>query len=311
MGYPLSRALAQPLRRFRPPSDGQSHAGARGTERLEQRGATQRVPLQGELRRRARYGGGWCRAATSLGLDGGFGQPQRLASLLTAVVFKPRRFASLIALLLCTPSELVSLSDSGPGLWLRHYFDARFLGIFPQNRLCRGVLLLPSDHAAYRRGRRRQALRTNLRRAAEAGVHCEVVGEFADVWAAVTAILARRKRQPDDLVKLMSVWQPLLSRPEITVLVARDQEHHPIGLLAVVIDVSVCLIQIAIASDHNGRWALHDYLVRILIDRNVECLLAEGEGPFGALGFEPELQHYQHLLGYELCHLIPRATDGS
>ena len=37
-------------------------------------------------------------------------------------------------------------------------------------------------------------------------------------------------------------------------------------------------------------------------------LLADGGGPFGALGFATSVQHYQHLLGYELRHLVPLGT---
>jgi hypothetical protein len=37
--------------------------------------------------------------------------------------------------------------------------------------------------------------------------------------------------------------------------------------------------------------------------------LGEGDGPLGALGYAPQVHHYQHLLGYELRHLVP--TNGS
>jgi hypothetical protein len=76
-----------------------------------------------------------------------------------------------------------------------------------------------------------------------------------------------------------------------------------------VIDSEVCLIQFAVSSRHEARWALHDHLVGLLIARQVKYLLAEGGGPFGALGFESELHHYQHLLGYQLRHLVPTSSD--
>jgi hypothetical protein len=34
-------------------------------------------------------------------------------------------------------------------------------------------------------------------------------------------------------------------------------------------------------------------------------LLAGGEGPFGALSYACSVQRYQHLLGYELRHVMP------
>ena len=88
-------------------------------------------------------------------------------------------------------------------------------------------------------------------------------------------------------------------------MVARDQRGRHLAVMAVVIDETVCLIKVAVASDHDARWALHDGLVRILIDRGVRYLVVEGGGPFGALGLEYPEQYYQHLLGYQLRHMVP------
>lgn len=87
-------------------------------------------------------------------------------------------------------------------------------------------------------------------------------------------------------------------------MVARDEYDQPLAFAVAIVDDTVCLINTALATSHEARWALHDHLVRILIARGVRCLLADGGGPFGALGFEPNVQHYQHLLGYELRHVI-------
>jgi hypothetical protein len=91
----------------------------------------------------------------------------------------------------------------------------------------------------------------------------------------------------------------------MTVMVARDQDGGVLAVLAATIDDSVCAIGFAMATCHDARWALHDHLVRILIARRVRYLLSADEGPFGALGYPTNVQHYQHLLGYELRHLIP------
>jgi hypothetical protein len=189
---------------------------------------------------------------------------------------------------------------------LRRFFDERFLGLLPQNRLCRGVLILPDDHRTYLRGHRRQALRTNLRKAATAGISCEQELDPGTAFAALEEILAARKRPPDDVLKLRVSWRALFWLPEITLLVARDTSRRPLAVVAAIIDHDVCLIRVAVASDHHARWALHDHLVRELSARGVRYLLADGGGPFGALGYDSELHHYQHLLGYELRHLVPR-----
>jgi hypothetical protein len=86
-------------------------------------------------------------------------------------------------------------------------------------------------------------------------------------------------------------------------MVARDMYGRPLAMTGVVIDDTLCLIRFAVATSHEARWALHDHLVRTLIARGIRYLLATGGGPFGALGFPSTVQHYQHLLGYELRHL--------
>jgi hypothetical protein len=217
---------------------------------------------------------------------------------------------ALIALLLRTPREYVVLSGSGTGQALDRYFNQRRLGIL-KNRLCRGVLLLPEDHANYLRGRHRQALRTNLHRAVTAGIRCEVISDSRRAADELSAVV---RRQSDHLPGAAlnagtNHFRALVARPDMTVAVARDQSGDTSGILAAIIDDSVCLISVAVAISHEARWALHDHLVRILIARRVRYLLAEGGGSFGALGFSKNVQHYQHLLGYELRHMIPFRAD--
>jgi hypothetical protein len=89
----------------------------------------------------------------------------------------------------------------------------------------------------------------------------------------------------------------------MTLLTARNEDGQALAVALVVIDDSVCLIQWAASTSHEARWALHHHLVELLIARGVRYLLAAGGGTFGALGFETPVQHYQHLLGYELRHL--------
>jgi hypothetical protein len=123
-----------------------------------------------------------------------------------------------------------------------------------------------------------------------------VIDEFMDAYDSA------RDGAPDG-------WRASLAPPHVTLMVARDKRGRPQALAGVVIDDSVCLIVLAVAISHEARWALHDHLVRTLIARRVRYLVAEGGGPFGALGFTANVQHYQHLLGYELRHLIPRRPD--
>jgi hypothetical protein len=256
--------------------------------------------------RRLRFGGAWFSAATALPLYGDLTRPRRLARFVAAAVRRPRRLVALIALLLRTPREYVPLSASCTGQALDRYFNQRRLGIL-RNCFCRGVLLLPADHEDYLRGRHRQAVRTNLRRAATAGILCEVV---SDTRRAVDDARDALRRQPRRMTDAdLHAWtgcvRALVERPDVTLMVARDRHGQTLAIAAAIIDDTVCLIMDAVSTCHEARWALHDYLVRILVARRVKYLLAEGGGVLGALGSTRNIQHYQHLLGYELRHMIP------
>ena len=256
---------------------------------------------------RIRYGGAWFSAASGLPLGGAVTRPRPLARLIAAAARRPARLAALIALLLRTPSEYVVLSGTSAGRALDEYFSRRLVGVLPMTRFCQGVLTLPRDHSDYLRGRHRQALRTNLRRAASAGIKCEVVtdprcavDETSKVWRRQWSALP----EPELQARLDNV-RASVGRSELTIAVARDRHGRPLAMVAVVIDETVCLIKHAVATSHEARWALHDHIARILIAQRVEYLLADGGGAFGALGFATSVQHYQHLLGYELRHVIP------
>jgi hypothetical protein len=256
------------------------------------------------------YGGSLFEAASALPLDGGLGHLRPFANLFVAALSRPRQARALILLLLQTQSEHVALSTSLTGQVLAEYFDERSLGMFPRNRLCRGLLVLPGRHSDYLRGRRRQALRTNLRRAESAGIWCEAISDPDHAFDEVQEIVKQRRLALTDAdVPILASWRGLLARPEMALFVARDRVGRPLALAGTVIDDAVCVIRLAVASKHEARWALHDHLVKLLIARGVTYLLGEGGGPFGALGFSSNVHHYQRLLGYELRHVRPRRSD--
>src|ERR1700729_1470734 len=135
-----------------------------------------------------RYGGRCFAAATALQGDRDARRPRRVLTCVTAAVTRPHRVAALIVVLSRTRSVSVSVSESAAGRALRDHFDQRLFGIFPKNRLCRGMLVLPEHRSHYLRGRRRHALRNNLRKAASAGIRCEVMDEPARAAAAIEVI---------------------------------------------------------------------------------------------------------------------------
>jgi hypothetical protein len=195
------------------------------------------------------------------------------------------------------------MSGSVAGKALRAYFNERLLGVLPANRMCQGVLVLPDRRSDYLRGGHRRGLRKKLRRAANAGITCEVVRERSDAVEAFE-VIARTRRQGPFAPAAVNHFRSLSERPEMTLLVARDGPGSPIAVVAAVIDEKVCLIEWASSNSHEARWALHDHLVDVVMAWGVKYLFARGEGPFGALGFPTSVQDYQHVLGYELRHVI-------
>lgn len=255
------------------------------------------------------YRGSSFASARALPLEGGLLRPRRLASLFMAVMLRPRQAVALIALVFRTRSEQVVLSTSLTGQALSAYFDERSFGVFPNNRLCRGVLILPDHHSDYLRGRHRQALRTNLRRAQAAGIRCETIHDARRAFDEVTEIVNHRRTPlTGDEQAVLESWPAMLAEAGMTLVVARDRFGSPLAITGAMLDDAICLIRVAVASSHEARWALHDHLVRLLIARGVRYLVADGGGPFGALGFDTGVQHYQRLLGYELRHLRPVAS---
>jgi hypothetical protein len=267
--------------------------------------------IERESDSRVRYGGRWLATASALPLHGDVTRPRALVRLVLAAARRPLQLGALITLLLQTPREYLFLSNSPSGQALDEYFSQRSVGVLPMNRLCRGVLLLPRDHADYLRGRRRQALRTNLRRAAAAGIQCEVVSDQRRAVEDISHVVGRQWSwlTEAEFEAVLTDVRSAVKRPEITVTVARDEHGQPLATLAAIIDDTVCLITGAVATNHDARWALHDHLVRLLIAQGARHLLVDGGGTFGALGFTPNVQHYQHLLGYELRHVIPPPSD--
>jgi hypothetical protein len=260
-----------------------------------------------------RYGGPWFSVSSALPVAGGLSRPSALARLCAAVVARPWRLVALVGLLVGSPRIEVTLSDSAVGEVLREHFARRFLGLIPQTRLCRGVLALPDRESDYLRGRNRRALRNNLRRAAAAGIRCEGEGCVERALGAMREVLLNRRAAVTvaDGVALAEHWPAVFARPEVTTLVARDAARGALAVAAVVTDDEICVILLAVASSHEARWALHYHLVQTLIARRVTYLLAVDGGPLGALGLPPEVQYYQHLLGYACAHVVPSTATAA
>ncbi len=202
------------------------------------------------------------------------------------VVARARAVAKLpylIGLLCAVPRTRVLLSHSPAGERIRAHLQLRRWGL-PRFRLAQGILHLPSSYDAYLRGRRRQAVRTNIAKARAEGIKCTrtvVSGWIPPDEADAPATLAER-------------WQ------------ATNQAGIPVGEAWIVVDDSCALMHSLISSQSGVRWLLHCAIVEDLCDRRCRVLLTNSHDavlmPAGA-------QYFQHRLGYSVERVQPASLE--
>jgi hypothetical protein len=201
-----------------------------------------------------------------------------------------------VALLTKLPTLTVRLTDDPAGDRLRAHFDDRRWGIL-HCRLAQGVLVLPEQHSHYLRGRSRQALRTNIRKARSCGIRCQRLEHLAQRRAATLHLRERasdRLRWPDELFCLAGdMWWA-----------AYDRRGTAVALAQVTVDRDWALLQSFVSAHRAGRYLLHSWIVEELIAANVRHLAVNASmAPL----LEPSLQYWQHLLGFGVANLSVRA----
>ena len=181
----------------------------------------------------------------------------------------------------------VRLSDSSSGREIDAYLRARARGLY-HNRIAQGVLCLPEQPSDYLRGRSRQAVRTNLRRAEAAQLHCRAVLDL-DERRGIAAELG------------MDEWTAkLVDRPRDPVWVAHNGASESVGMLWATVDSEWAMLRLLATSRSEARYALHTALVSHLCSRGVRYLFVREAS---ALLLTPGLQYLQRLLGYRVVHL--------
>jgi hypothetical protein len=186
---------------------------------------------------------------------------------------------SLISFLRRLPKIAVPLSDGPAAAFIAEHLSLTRGGV-PRFRVAQGVLQLPPDFATYLRGRRRQAVRTNNRRARDQGFECH--SAMVPAWT------------PPDRDSSLNV------NAERWFALGLAGETVAEGWL--VVDDECALLHSMTSSVSYARWLLHTAMV--------ERLCASGCGLLITNSFDVPLmpageQHFQHLLGYTVAHLLP------
>jgi hypothetical protein len=204
---------------------------------------------------------------------------------------RPRGLAASARLFAKLEHVTVSPTDSASGRAIRAYLEERKYGI-PTHRLAQGVLVVPRSSQAYLRGRRRQAVRTNLHRARDERLSCSQLASFQEREAFADLI------DPG----VTDSWERklLIGRPECTWWAVLDGESRPLGLGVVSVDSQVALIWSLVCRGRSGRWLLHTEIVNEMAKLGVTYLLVAARM---APVLEPGLQYFQRLLGYQVAHV--------
>lgn len=165
-------------------------------------------------------------------------------------------------------------------------------------RLAQSVLDV-ADEERHLRGRSRQALRTNVRRARAAGLVCgEAIGS-AELDELDRAVQSRWASQPEP----HGPYAPLFGRPGQLTVAVRDPGGAPLAVAAATIvgDWAHLDLFVKLADPGEARFLLHVFLLERLRERRVRRLVTTP-----LLRLSPGLRYLHGLLGYAPTNLVVR-----
>ncbi|NMO90444.1 hypothetical protein [Actinomycetospora sp. TBRC 11914] len=226
------------------------------------------------------------------GRAGRFTARARVAAARTALA--PRVAAPLADL----PHVAVTVPDTRSGRRLAAKYSGRDRGV-PRD-LAVSVLPLPEEPEAYLRGKSKQALRTNSRRAREQGVTCRTIDPVETArrleqvvpgpWyqAVVPGAVA-------DLTAGLCTGWVAEDAEGTTEVLALTSAAGPLARLDLMLS--------APGREGDARYLLSAHVVTELAATDARLLAVEG-----ALLLSPGLRHFQHLLGFGQAELEVRVA---
>lgn len=202
------------------------------------------------------------------------------------------------------PTVEAAFSDSPVGHELRSWFGAGRAPTLARAPIA--LLPLPATEAEYLRGRAKQALRTNVKRAVEGGVHVPALGSADELFDCIVELAARRRQPVGEMV-------PRRSREGLVrhFAVAMDGAGEPLALTETIIDGPWAGLAVLVSNgDHAqasfARYLLHLHTVRQLIERHVGQLVVGGS----MLLMAPGVRYFQQRTGFVPVRLRPIRSAG-
>jgi hypothetical protein len=197
-----------------------------------------------------------------------------------------------IQLLLGLPCFRVSLTDTTAGRRIDAHLRRRTWGI-PHTRIAQAIFELPHSEGGHLRGRSRQAVRTNRRRALASGIVCLQLID-GDVRRCAVQALSER-------LEHMCGWpMERFCEPGDIWWAAFDATGVPVAVAALTVDREWALWQVMGSTDRSARYLLHSEIVETLRRSGVRYLTVSG--PMAPM-LESSLQYWQQRLGYSVANL--------
>jgi hypothetical protein len=220
---------------------------------------------------------------------------RRLTTLIKALPRGPQRRA-----LLAThraPIAVAHLRASDDKL-LRSNVAPAGRTVFAGTR-AQAVLDVPRSPYEYLSGKRRQAVRTNIRQAARAGIVCERSAGYRDWMDSAEKVFAAR----DSGAEALATMGPPPNGARTLLYAAKDAECRPVAVAGAVLFGDLAYLFTLLSDpDHktaaSSRYMLHTFVALDLSQEGARHLVVGS-----ALREREGNQYFQHLLGYRVRNL--------
>ena len=193
----------------------------------------------------------------------------------------------------------VDVSDSPQGAYLRTLVGRRFLGL-PRPRYAVATLELPATLDDYLRGKRRQAVRTNVSKARAARVRCVALEDPVEQRRRVADILDNRD---GDTARVADVAGERLHAGIDEFFAAVAEDGTTLVVAALTIDRTWAHVSWFVRNERDRRSAAARYLLYVDV---FERLIARGVGHvfvMSAVTIPHGLRYFQRRLGFEPVNL--------
>jgi hypothetical protein len=234
-----------------------------------------------------------------------FAASGNIRGFLRALARQPLALFRVLLTVVRLPILDVSVTAGQAAVWFSEDFAPISTDIFT-GRWAQAVLDLQPNDRTYLSGRRKQAVRTNVRNAQKLGVEAVTLADYGEWSSRTRQVLLSR----EDGLGMITQLRPPSPTQDLAYFAAVDAEGRPVVTTVVALFGECAVLVRSLSTPHHpaaspSRYLLHTFVRSELHKRGVRHLIG-GTGVRSA----PGLHYFQHLLGYELRNLRIHVLDG-